>query len=84
MSKGPFNSLNIYYPYGLRKSGFKNTIGNRPLLRSENFYLVSQYLVSQYLKNFLVSQYLKLQKNFFLVGLSFTGISFVYCLFGGP
>ena len=24
--------------YGLRKSGFKNTPGNRPLLRSENFY----------------------------------------------
>ena len=38
MSKGPFDSLNIYYPYGLRKSGFKNTICNRPLLRPENFY----------------------------------------------
>ena len=38
MSWGPFEHLNIYLPYGLRKSGFKNTIGTRPLLRSENFY----------------------------------------------
>ena len=38
MYKGPFDSLNIYL-YGIRKSGLKNTIGNQPLLRCENFYL---------------------------------------------
>ena len=38
-SKGPFDSLNIYCPYGSRISGFKNIIGNRPLLRYENFYM---------------------------------------------
>ena len=38
MSWGPFEHLNIYLHYGLPKLGFKNTIGNRPLLRSENFY----------------------------------------------
>ena len=34
-SKGPFDSFNIYYPCGLRKSGFKNTSGNRLVFRSE-------------------------------------------------
>ena len=38
MSWGPFEHLNIYLPYGLSKLGFKNTLGNRPLLSSENFY----------------------------------------------
>ena len=38
MSWGPFEHLNIYLPYGLRKLGFKNTIGNRPLLSPKNFY----------------------------------------------
>ena len=38
MSKGPFDSLNIYYPYGLLKLGFKNTAGNRPFFDPENFY----------------------------------------------
>ena len=38
MSWGPFEHLNIYLPYGLRKLGFKNTLGNRPLLSPENFY----------------------------------------------
>ena len=38
MSWGPFEHLNIYLPYGLRKLGFKNTIGNRPLLSPKIFY----------------------------------------------
>ena len=38
MSWGPFERLNIYLPNGLRLLGFKNTIGNRPLLTPENFY----------------------------------------------
>ena len=37
MSWVPFEHLNIYLPYGLRKLGFKNTIGNRPLLSPKNF-----------------------------------------------
>ena len=38
MSKGPFEHLNIYLQYGLRKLGFKNTILHRPLFDPENFY----------------------------------------------
>ena len=35
---GASAALLVTTHYGLRKSGFKNTPGNRPLLRSENFY----------------------------------------------
>ena len=42
MSKGPFDSLNIYYRYmgyiGLRNFGFKNTLEDGPLLNPEFFY----------------------------------------------
>ena len=38
MSKGPFEHLNIYLQYGLRKLGFKNTILHRPLFDPKNFY----------------------------------------------
>jgi len=38
MSWGPFEHHNIYLPYGLRKLGFKNTNGNRPLLSPKFFY----------------------------------------------
>ena len=37
MSKGPFDSMNIYCLYGFPKSGFTIIIGNRPLLTPENF-----------------------------------------------
>ena len=78
MSKGPFASLNIYL-YGKWKSGSKNTIGNRPLLRCENFYLVPIFGDTI----FGVTIF-EITKENFLVGLNFTGISFLYCLFCGP
>ena len=34
---GTFEHLNIYLPYGSRKLGFKNILGNRPLLSLEFF-----------------------------------------------
>ena len=38
MSKGPFDSLNIYIHYGLRNLAFKNTGDDGPFLTPENFY----------------------------------------------
>ena len=70
---GPFDSLNIYYQYGLPKSGFIYTIGNRPLL-SVKFFLCDTIFGDTIFGDTI----------FFLVGLSFTVISFVYCFFGGP
>ena len=38
MSKGPFDSLNIYIHYGLRNLAFKNISDDGPFLTPENFY----------------------------------------------
>ena len=70
MSKGPFDSLNIYL-YGIRKSGLKNTIGNSPLLRCENFYLCHNIWCRNILSQYFVIEYLKLRMKIFSVGLSF-------------
>ena len=63
MSKGPFDSLHIYYDssiYGLRNFGFKNKgkslYFGRPEIFIRGYYLVEYYLVEYY----LVEYYLKL------------------------
>ena len=56
MSKGPFDSLNIYCPYGSRISGFKNTTCNRPLLRYENFYKAQKIWCHNIWKNQIIKK----------------------------
>ena len=55
-SKGPFDSLNIYCPYGSRISGFKNIKGNRPLLRYENFYMAQNIWCHNIWKNQIINK----------------------------
>ena len=53
MSWGPFEHLNIYLPYGLRKLGFKNTIGNRPLL-SPIFFIMDGWWMDGWMESFFL------------------------------
>ena len=79
MSKGPFDSLNIYYPYGLLKLGFKNTTGNRPFFYHENFYLGHNIWWNNIWCNNI--WWNNIWSKNFLVGLSFTGRDFFCILF---